>query len=261
MDVLAARLRELLRDEPLLLPNAWDAAAPRLRRARRAVIATTSGGVARALGFDDGERTPVDEMLAAVARIVAAVDLPVTADMERGYGLEPAELGARLLATGAVGLNYEDTAHDGSGGSSKPRRRPSGSLCSPRPGSSSTRGSTSTRAGSESRGPARGGAAARGALREAGAACLFPILLDDAAELADSWSRPERRSTRCCTQAGRHWRDQGDRRLADQRRLGTASAASTTRSRSRAPCWPATMRRCAAPTRRDSNRRAPSAGS
>ena len=90
----AERLR-LLHDgpEPLLLANAWDAAtAVAVESAGFSAVATTSGGVARALGFEDGERTPPDQMLAAVGRMAAAVDLPVTADLERGYGLGAAEL-------------------------------------------------------------------------------------------------------------------------------------------------------------------------
>ena len=98
--------------DPLLLTNAWDAAsARRFAELGAPAIATTSGGVARALGFDDGQNTPVDEMLDAVGRITAVVDVPVTADMEAGYDLPAVELAERLLATGAVGLNFEDSDH------------------------------------------------------------------------------------------------------------------------------------------------------
>jgi 2-methylisocitrate lyase-like PEP mutase family enzyme len=72
-------------------------------------VATTSAGVALSLGYADNEATPVGEMLDAVARIVRAVDVPVTADIERGYGLPPAQLVERLVATGAVGCNLEDS--------------------------------------------------------------------------------------------------------------------------------------------------------
>jgi 2-methylisocitrate lyase-like PEP mutase family enzyme len=75
------------------------------------VVATTSAGVAEALGFGDHEEAPADEMLAAAARIARAVDVPVTVDFERGYGLEPAELAAALLELGAAGCNLEDTDH------------------------------------------------------------------------------------------------------------------------------------------------------
>jgi 2-methylisocitrate lyase-like PEP mutase family enzyme len=98
--------------DPLILPNAWDAATARLvQETGFPVVATTSSGVAEALGYADREVTPVDEMLAAVARIARAVAIPVTADLEGGYGLEPAELAERAGAAGATGLNNEDTDH------------------------------------------------------------------------------------------------------------------------------------------------------
>ncbi|SBT46803.1 isocitrate lyase/PEP mutase family protein [Micromonospora auratinigra] len=107
----ADALRALHRPgDPLLLPNAWDPGSARaVVAAGFPAVATSSGAVAEALGHADGEATPVDEMLAAVARIAAAVTVPVTADLERGYGLPPAELVERLLATGAVGCNIEDS--------------------------------------------------------------------------------------------------------------------------------------------------------
>ncbi|MFI7706977.1 isocitrate lyase/phosphoenolpyruvate mutase family protein [Nonomuraea sp. NPDC049480] len=95
---------------PLVLPNVWDAASARaVQDAGFPVVATGSAGVSRVLGYEDGEGTPAGEMLAAVARIVRAVSVPVTADVERGYGLKPAELAERLAATGAAGCNLEDT--------------------------------------------------------------------------------------------------------------------------------------------------------
>lgn len=113
----ARLLRELhVPGRPLVLPNAWDAASARLVVAAGfPAVATTSGGVARALGYEDHEQTPPEEMLAAVARIARAVDVPVTADLESGYGLPPAELVDGLLDAGAVGLNLEDTDHAKSG--------------------------------------------------------------------------------------------------------------------------------------------------
>ncbi|MEV0382261.1 isocitrate lyase/phosphoenolpyruvate mutase family protein [Nonomuraea sp. NPDC050643] len=107
----AAVLRALhVPGTPLVLPNVWDAASARaVHEAGFPAIATGSAAVARVLGYEDGEDTPVEEMMAAVARIVRAVDLPVTADVERGYGLKPAELAERLAATGAVGCNLEDS--------------------------------------------------------------------------------------------------------------------------------------------------------
>jgi 2-methylisocitrate lyase-like PEP mutase family enzyme len=102
--LLAARadaLRALhQRGRPVVLPNAWDvASAKRFAKLGFAAIATTSAGVANALGWADGEAIPPDEMFAAVGRIAAAVDVPVTADLEAGYGLAADELVARLLAS------------------------------------------------------------------------------------------------------------------------------------------------------------------
>ncbi|WP_214415530.1 isocitrate lyase/PEP mutase family protein [Sphaerisporangium fuscum] len=107
----AATLRALhVPGDPLVLPNAWDASSARaVTEAGFPVVATGSGAIARVLGYDDGEAAPVALVLDAVARIVRAVDVPVTADMERGYGLSPAELAERLAAAGAVGLNLEDS--------------------------------------------------------------------------------------------------------------------------------------------------------
>lgn len=110
---LARSLRELHRPgDPVVLPNAWDPpSARRLAETGAAALATTSVGVAEALGYEDGEGTPPGEMLAAVGRIAAAVSVPVTADLEAGYGLGADELVAGLLEAGAVGLNQEDTDH------------------------------------------------------------------------------------------------------------------------------------------------------
>jgi 2-methylisocitrate lyase-like PEP mutase family enzyme len=95
-----------------VLPNAWDAATARaVVEAGFPVVATTSSGVSGALGWADGEATPPDEMFAAIARIARVVDVPVTADIESGYGLSPEEIVRRLLAAGAVGCNLEDTDH------------------------------------------------------------------------------------------------------------------------------------------------------
>src|SRR6516165_12434495 len=92
------RLRSLHRPgEPLLLPNAWDVATARaVVAAGFPVVATTSGGVAATLGYEDGERAPADEMLAAAGRIARGVEVPVTVDAEAGYGIKPAELVAAL---------------------------------------------------------------------------------------------------------------------------------------------------------------------
>jgi 2-methylisocitrate lyase-like PEP mutase family enzyme len=106
-------LRSLHRPgDPLLLPNAWDVATARaVVAAGFPVVATTSGGVAATLGYEDHEGAPAAEMLAAAARIARGVDVPVTVDAEAGYGMDPAELVTALRTTGAAGCNLEDTDH------------------------------------------------------------------------------------------------------------------------------------------------------
>jgi len=98
--------------EVLVLPNAWDAASARIvEDAGFAAIATTSAGVAFSLGYPDGERIPREEMVAAVARIARAVNVPVTADVEAGYGPSPedaARTARAVMEAGAVGMNLED---------------------------------------------------------------------------------------------------------------------------------------------------------
>jgi 2-methylisocitrate lyase-like PEP mutase family enzyme len=107
------QLRSLHRPgAPLLLPNAWDVATARaVVEAGFPVVATTSWGVAGALGYADEERAPADEMFAAAARIARGVEVPVTVDAEAGYGMGPAELVAALQNTGAAGCNIEDSDH------------------------------------------------------------------------------------------------------------------------------------------------------
>ena len=95
---------------PLVLPNVWDAVSARAFVAAGFVaLATSSSAVAATLGYADGQETPVDEAFAAIARIARVAGVPVTADVEAGYGLNPVELVERLLAAGAVGCNLEDT--------------------------------------------------------------------------------------------------------------------------------------------------------
>src|SRR3954468_8040050 len=97
---------------PLLLPNAWDVATARaVVAAGFPVVATTSGGVAAGLGYEDHQGAPPDEMIAAAGRIARGVEAPVTVDAEAGYGMEPAELVAALRSAGAAGCNLEDTDH------------------------------------------------------------------------------------------------------------------------------------------------------
>src|ERR671910_2346362 len=102
-------LRSLHRPgEPVLLPNAWDVATARaVVAAGFPIVATSSGGVAWTLGYEDHEGAPAAEMLAAAARIARGVDVPVTVDAEAGYGLSPDELVAQLESVGAAGANLE----------------------------------------------------------------------------------------------------------------------------------------------------------
>jgi 2-methylisocitrate lyase-like PEP mutase family enzyme len=97
---------------PLVLPNAWDvASAKAVVTAGFPVVATTSGGVAATLGYEDGEDAPAEEMLAAAGRIGSSVDVPVTVDAEAGYGMSPPDLVDALFRVGAAGCNLEDTDH------------------------------------------------------------------------------------------------------------------------------------------------------
>jgi len=106
-------LRSLQRPgAPHRLPTAWFGPPARaVVAAGFPVVATTSGGVAATLGYEDHEGAPADEMFAAAARIARGVDVPVTVDAEAGYGMEPAELVAALRSAGAAGCNLEDTDH------------------------------------------------------------------------------------------------------------------------------------------------------
>jgi 2-methylisocitrate lyase-like PEP mutase family enzyme len=96
----------------VVLPNAWDAgSAIMMVEAGFPAIATTSAGVAFAMGLPDGQRVSRDRMLECVAQIVAAVPVSVTADLEAGYGPDPEDVAATVrgaLAAGAVGCNIED---------------------------------------------------------------------------------------------------------------------------------------------------------
>lgn len=100
----------------LVLPNAWDVASARIiEDAGFPAIATTSGGIAFSLGYPDGQKISRDEMLAAIARIARGVKVPVTADVESGYGDTPEDMARSVRAvieSGAVGINLEDDAHN-----------------------------------------------------------------------------------------------------------------------------------------------------
>ena len=121
----AAAFRRMHLEPPLLvLPNAWDVASAKASQGSEAcrALATTSSAVARSLGWEDGERAPRDEMIEAARRIAAAVDVPVTADLERGYG-DPVGTARAAWAAGLVGINFEDSTASGSCRStSRPRR-------------------------------------------------------------------------------------------------------------------------------------------
>ncbi|WP_030803947.1 isocitrate lyase/PEP mutase family protein [Streptomyces sp. NRRL F-2799] len=98
--------------DPLVIPNVWDAVSARVfADAGHRVLATSSAAVAAVLGYSDGGAAPADEVFDALARIIRAVDVPVTVDIEDGYGLAPAQIVERLLGVGAVGCNLEDTDH------------------------------------------------------------------------------------------------------------------------------------------------------
>lgn len=111
---LAESFRAMHLERPILVvPNAWDVVSARIfaRRPECRALATTSSGVAATLGYPDGEKISREEMLAAVARITTSVDVPVTADLEAGYGDAGATV-RQALEAGAVGLNLEDGTTD-----------------------------------------------------------------------------------------------------------------------------------------------------
>jgi 2-methylisocitrate lyase-like PEP mutase family enzyme len=98
---------------PLVLPNAWDVVSARIvAAAGAAAIATTSAGVVWSLGYRDGDHLDRGRALDAIARVAAAVDLPVTADIESGYAADPsgvAETVRGVVAAGAAGINLQDS--------------------------------------------------------------------------------------------------------------------------------------------------------
>jgi 2-methylisocitrate lyase-like PEP mutase family enzyme len=94
----------------LVLPNAWDVASARALAALPGcrALATSSSAVAGSLGWEDGERAPGDEMIRAASRIASAVEVPVTGDLERGYG-DPVGTARAAWQAGLVGMNFEDS--------------------------------------------------------------------------------------------------------------------------------------------------------
>src|SRR5229473_1157942 len=111
----AVQFRQLHRGpRALILPNAWDVASARVfEDAGFSAIATTSAGIAFSLGYPDGQRIPREEMLARIGRIARAVHVPVTADIEAGYGSSTeaaATTTLELIQAGAIGMNLEDAS-------------------------------------------------------------------------------------------------------------------------------------------------------
>jgi len=116
----AEKLRQLHRGPKILvLPNAWDVASARiLEEMGFQAIATTSAGIAYSLGYPDGQRISRDEMLEVVGRIAHAVQIPVTADLEAGYGTTVKDMQETVKAaieSGAIGMNLEDVTGDDEG--------------------------------------------------------------------------------------------------------------------------------------------------
>lgn len=114
-----AQFRQLHTRRPLVLPNAWDAASARVIEAAGApAIATTSAGISWSFGRKDGQRLRRDEMLEVIGNIVASVRVPVSADVESGYGngsgKDVADTVQALISMGVAGINLEDSpGHDG----------------------------------------------------------------------------------------------------------------------------------------------------
>ena len=108
-----------VKGDPVVLFNVWDPGSAKIVAAAGAkAIATGSWPVAAAFGYGDGEKIPLDLALDNIGRIVEAVDLPVTMDLEGGYGAEPevvARTVRRAIDAGAIGFNFEDQVVGGEG--------------------------------------------------------------------------------------------------------------------------------------------------
>jgi 2-methylisocitrate lyase-like PEP mutase family enzyme len=110
------RAEEFLRlhhqDRPLILPNAWDVPSARIfENAGFPAVATSSAGLMVSRGYPDGQRMPRSELVAAVARIAARIEIPLSVDVVAGFGRGPREVAAtvrRILEAGAIGINIED---------------------------------------------------------------------------------------------------------------------------------------------------------
>lgn len=101
---------------PVILPTVWDAWSANLAvTAGFAALTVGSHPVSDSIGKPDNEGITFDELLHRITQITSAVDLPISVDIESGYGLEPARLVEGLIDAGAVGLNIEDTVHSEGG--------------------------------------------------------------------------------------------------------------------------------------------------
>ncbi len=110
---LAQQFKEFhVSGSPIILYNIWDAgSAQAVASCGAKAIASGSHGVANAFGYEDGEKLPLEDALANAVRIVGSVELPVTMDIETGYGATPEDVynaASRVIATGVVGVNVED---------------------------------------------------------------------------------------------------------------------------------------------------------
>jgi 2-methylisocitrate lyase-like PEP mutase family enzyme len=121
LNIAQKRKAEVLRSlhsgpDPLVLVNVWDVASARIiEQTGFPAIATTSAGIAFTQGFPDGQKISSDLMMSAIAQIADAVSLPVTADVEAGYGTTPAsagEIASKVISSGAVGMNFEEATGD-----------------------------------------------------------------------------------------------------------------------------------------------------
>jgi len=175
------------RGAPLMLANVWDPPSARVAEAAgMAAVATASAAVAPVNGYEDHGKLPPDVAFGALGRIARSVSLPVTADLEDGYGLAAEVLVDRLLRAGACGLNLEDSDHGG-GGLVEPGRQ--------------AERIRAVKAAGRARGVdlvlnarvdvfTQGGAVIDGLARarcyiEAGADCVYPIFLTDLAAIGD----------------------------------------------------------------------------
>lgn len=107
------------RRDLLLLPNAWDARSAQLLQEQQfQAVATSSAAVAGGLGYKDGENMPLSDYLFVIGRILSSIQIPLTVDMEMGYGASDKEIAAnmvRLAELGVAGINIEDSTFNSSG--------------------------------------------------------------------------------------------------------------------------------------------------